>query len=143
MQPRLLCRVPSKSIGDLCLALASGRICIFQCRFKPADALAQALSQAGQFGAINQQSNSEDDGQFRNSNLSTKHADLPKERPTRMPSGARFAYVTTNGRIMSCSSCSRMWQCHTYSWPPVRGLKGIVNGGVGSSNFMITVVTSP
>ena len=28
----------------------------------------------------------------------------------------------TKGRIMSCSSCSRMWQCHTYSLPPVRGL---------------------
>ena len=31
-------------------------------------------------------------------------------------------YVTTRGRIMSCSSCSRMWQCHTYSLPPVLGL---------------------
>ena len=29
---------------------------------------------------------------------------------------------------MSCSSCSRMWQCHTYSFPPVRGLAGTVKG---------------
>src|SRR5437762_3085890 len=44
---------------------------------------------------------------------------------------------------MSCSSCSRMWQCHTYSLPPVLGLGGTANGTVGSLNVMITVVTSP
>jgi Helix-turn-helix domain of transposase family ISL3/zinc-finger of transposase IS204/IS1001/IS1096/IS1165 len=48
--------------------------------------------------------------------------------------GERVAQVTTSGRIMSCSSCSRMWQCHTYSLPPVRGLEGTANGTVGSLN---------
>src|ERR1051326_1286422 len=48
-----------------------------------------------------------------------------------------------SGRIMSGSSCSRMWQCHTYSLPPVRGLGGMGNGAVGRSNRMIIVVTSP
>jgi hypothetical protein len=38
---------------------------------------------------------------------------------------AGLGLETTRGRIMSCSSCSRMWQFHTYSWPPVRGLKGL------------------
>ena len=54
-------------------------------------------------------------------------------------------YVTISGRIMSCSSCSRMWQCHTYSWPPVRGLKGspMDAGKFGKLNCMITVVASP
>ena len=33
-------------------------------------------------------------------------------------------YDTTSGLIMSCSSCSRIWQCHTYSCPPVLGLSG-------------------
>src|SRR5436189_3705195 len=51
--------------------------------------------------------------------------------------------MTTIGRIMSCSSCSRMWQCHTYSAPPVRGLDGTRNGVDGKSNRMTTVVTSP
>src|SRR5450759_43439 len=27
----------------------------------------------------------------------------------------RERQTTTRGRIISCSSCSRMWQCHTYS----------------------------
>ncbi len=44
---------------------------------------------------------------------------------TRLPSGGILYQVTTRGRIMSCSSCSRMWQCQTYSWPPVRGLSGL------------------
>ena len=45
---------------------------------------------------------------------------------------------------MSCSSCSRMWQCHTYSWPPVRGLKGspMDAGSLGRLNCMISVITS-
>src|SRR5450759_1680955 len=30
----------------------------------------------------------------------------------------RERQTTTRGRIISCSSCSRMWQCHTYSAPP-------------------------
>ena len=38
---------------------------------------------------------------------------------------------------MSCSSCSRMWQCQTYSCPPVleRGLNGTLNGTLGRSNL--------
>ena len=44
---------------------------------------------------------------------------------------------------MSCSSCSRIWQCHTYSLPPVLGLDGTVNGTDGRSNRMITRVTVP
>ena len=52
-------------------------------------------------------------------------------------------YVTISGRIMSCSSCSRMWQCHTYSFPPVRGLGGTVNGTAGRSNLMMIRVTVP
>ena len=48
-----------------------------------------------------------------------------------LASSAFPSQITTSGRIMSCSSCSRMWQCHTYSWPPVRGLDGTVNGTVG------------
>ena len=51
-------------------------------------------------------------------------------------------YGMTSGRIMSCSSCSRMWQCQTYSWPPVLGLAGTVNGTDGRSKRMITHVTS-
>src|SRR6516165_8323492 len=43
---------------------------------------------------------------------------------------------------MSCSSCSRMWQCQTYSFPPVRGLGGTVNGTVGRLNCAMIVVTS-
>jgi hypothetical protein len=62
---------------------------------------------------------------------------FPLLRPT------LWLYKTTSGRIMSCSSCSRMWQCQTYSLPPVRGLAGTTNGTVGSLNCMITVVTSP
>ena len=53
-------------------------------------------------------------------------------------------YVTISGRIMSCSSCSRMWQCQTYSlalaMPGKRVLGGTLKGTVGRSNFMITVV---
>src|ERR687883_637580 len=52
-------------------------------------------------------------------------------------------YRTTSGLIMSCSSCSRMWQCHTYSWPPVLGLVGMGKGTDGKLNCMITLVTSP
>ncbi len=46
---------------------------------------------------------------------------------------------------MSCSSCSRMWQCHTYSCPPVLGLSGLPMdaGNLGSANCIITVVASP
>src|SRR5215475_7085901 len=47
---------------------------------------------------------------------------------------------------MSCSSCSRMWQCQTYSFPPVRGLTALriaAVGRVGRLNCMMTVVTSP
>src|SRR6266702_1083677 len=58
---------------------------------------------------------------------------------------AAGSYLTINGRIMSCSSCSRMWQCHTYSWPPVLGLIGspMDDGSFGRVNFVMTVVASP
>ena len=69
-------------------------------------------------------------------------------------------YDATSGRIMSCSSCSRMWQCQTYSSPPVRpraeGTGQLVRltvtawryvpssgHGNGSSTRAATVVTSP
>src|ERR1019366_5861071 len=67
------------------------------------------------------------------------------------PEGARGVPLpdgrqkTIRGRIMSCSSCSRMWQCHTYSWPPVLGLTALRMAAVGKSgrsNFMITVEIS-
>jgi hypothetical protein len=29
----------------------------------------------------------------------------------------KHLYTITSACIMSCSSCSRMWQCHTYSAP--------------------------
>jgi hypothetical protein len=41
-------------------------------------------------------------------------------------------YPTISGLIMSCSSCSRMWQCQTYSLPPVRGLAGGMPPVIGS-----------
>src|SRR5689334_24798370 len=56
---------------------------------------------------------------------------------------SRTNYMTMSGRIMSCSSCSRMWQCHTYSLPPVRGLGGTSNGTDGRSNFIKIRVTVP
>jgi hypothetical protein len=64
--------------------------------------------------------------------------------PTTNARGSRHInlYRTTSGRIMSCSSCSRMWQCQTYSLPPVLGLEGTANGTDGILNCMITVVTS-
>ncbi len=52
--------------------------------------------------------------------------------------GTGFDQVTTRGRIMSCSSCSRMWQCHTYSCPPVLGLMALriaAVGRIGRSNL--------
>ena len=62
----------------------------------------------------------------------TKKWDMPADRQKapKLNAGAEpdSAYLTTSGRIMSCSSCSRIWQCHTYSFPPVRGLEGTLNG---------------
>ena len=61
---------------------------------------------------------------------------LSPPRATGVRSGGIGSYGNiTSGRIMSCSSCSRMWQCHTYSLPPVRGLGGTANGHLGSLNL--------
>ena len=54
--------------------------------------------------------------------------------------------MTTRGLIMSCSLCSTMWQCHTCSCPPVRGLTAFrmsAFGKFGGLNCIMTVATSP
>src|SRR5215469_10729361 len=61
--------------------------------------------------------------------------------------GSRGGTCQMIGRIMSFSSCPRMWQCHTYSQPKLVGIESSVAAapllkGFRFEKFMVEPVTS-
>ena len=75
-------------------------------------------------------------------NLRLTATRFPKHARPALPSatGVLLLYSTTSGR-MSCSSCSRMWQCQTYSFPPVLGLTALRMAAVGKFGKLNCIMT--